>query len=67
MAMIVTTYGKDGTKTRKAVGYAGGQCNVATAPYEQREISGQTKKTPTGEACLPEPTEAIEQQQQVSN
>lgn len=53
--MIITVYGKDGKKTRKAIGYAGGACNLATAPYEAREIQGQTKKTITDEGCLPEP------------
>lgn len=50
--MIVTTYGVDGKKERKPVGYGGGLCNTATAPYEAREIKGQTKKTLTDEACL---------------
>ena len=48
--VIVTVYGKDGTKIRKVVGLPGGACHVATAPYETREIPGQIKKTPTAEA-----------------
>lgn len=64
MAKIVTTYGKDGTKKREPRGYAGGQCNQATAPYEAREIGGQTHKTPTPEANLPEPQVEVEHQQQ---
>ena len=56
--MIVTIYGADGTKQRRPVGYAGGQCNQATLPYEAREIKGQTKKTPTPEADL-EPEEQV--------
>lgn len=58
--MIVTMYTKDGTKERRPVGYAGGLCNEATKPYEAREIKGQVRKTPTGEACLdPVPTESV--------
>lgn len=53
--MIITTYTPDGKKIRKPMGYAGGQCSQATAPYEEREIKGQTKKTLTDEGCMPEP------------
>jgi hypothetical protein len=48
--MIVTVYKPDGSKERRPVGYAGGACNEATAPYERREIGGD--KTPTADACL---------------
>lgn len=50
--MIITIYDADGTKVRKPIGYAGGKCNVATQPYEDREIKGQSVKTPTDDACL---------------
>lgn len=50
--MIVTIYKPDGTKERKAIGYTGGSCNQATAPYEAREAPGATVKTATDEACL---------------
>lgn len=50
--MIITVYGADGTKTRTPLGYAGGQCNVATEPYEAREIHGQVAKTATSDACV---------------
>lgn len=53
--MIITTYKTDGTKERKAQGYGGGLCHLATAPYEVREIPGTTKKIATAEACE-EPT-----------
>lgn len=56
--MIVTVYGADGTKTRRPIGYAGGQCNKATEPYEAREIPGQRRKTETDEARLADPVEA---------
>lgn len=49
---VVTVYGADGTKQRKVVGLAGGTCHKATLPYEAREIQGQMKKTPTGDAYL---------------
>jgi hypothetical protein len=49
--MLITIYKPDGTKERKAVGYAGGACHQATAPYEAREVPGAVK-TPTDEACL---------------
>lgn len=52
---IVTVYGKDGTKTRKPVGFPGSTCTTATLPYEARELPGQTRKTPTAEADEPEP------------
>lgn len=52
--MLVTIYGADGDKQRKAVGYTGGACNRATQPYEAREIRGTMKKTPTDDACLPD-------------
>lgn len=53
--MVITTYGADGTKKRQPVGYAGGDCQKATEPYEAREIKGQMKKSPTPEAFEPEP------------
>lgn len=49
--MIITVYGKDGAKERRPIGYAGGTCHVATAPYEKREVPGTVVKTPTAEAC----------------
>jgi hypothetical protein len=52
--VIVTTYTADGKKVRKPMGYAGGKCNAATAPYEKREIGGQVRKTPTPEALMDE-------------
>ena len=52
--MIVTIYKPNGTKERRPMGYGGGLCNKATAPYEAREIFGQTDKDPTPEA-LQEP------------
>lgn len=64
MAAIVTVYGADGVKTRRPVGYPGGLCQVATAPYEAREIGGQTKKTPTPEAYEPVPESAVVETQQ---
>jgi hypothetical protein len=51
LAHIKTTYLPDGTKKREPVGYGGGLCNEATAPYERRELGG--KKTPTAEADQP--------------
>lgn len=52
--MIITTYRPDGTKERRLVGYGGGLCQTASAPYERREAPGTTKKTPTAEAqCDP--------------
>jgi hypothetical protein len=57
--MIVTVYTADGKKSRKPVGYAGGLCNKATEPYERNEISGQVHKTPTAEACAPEPEKVV--------
>jgi hypothetical protein len=53
--MIVTVYGKDGTKTRKPIGYAGAACAKATEPYEAREIAGQRKKSDTPEAHEADP------------
>jgi len=50
--MIVTVYHANGKKERRPIGYGGGLCTVATAPYEVREITGQMKKTLTDEACL---------------
>lgn len=63
--VIVTIYGKDGTKIRRPVGFLGGQCNRATLPYEAREITGQVKKRETPEALAPEPGPAVEQQQKI--
>jgi len=60
--MIVTTYGADGKKVRKPMGYAGERCSLATKPYEAREIPGQTKKSDTPEAYEPEP-EGVEVQE----
>lgn len=60
--MIITKYNADGTKERKAVGYAGGQCHQATAPYEAFEVPGTVKKTPTAEACLPTPADVAVKQ-----
>lgn len=57
--MIISFYRKDGTKERRPVGYGGGLCSVATAPYEAREIPGQMRKTPTPEANM-EPAVAPE-------
>ncbi len=57
--MIVTTYGADGTKVRKPVGYAGKQCNKATEPYEARELG--SKKKPTDDMYREEPP--VEQRQ----
>lgn len=51
MAMIITTYRPDGTKERKPIGYTGGACNIATAPYERLDVPGSVLKTPTGDAC----------------
>lgn len=59
MAAIVTVYGADGKKTRRPIGYSGGQCNVATAPYEAREIHGQTKKDATAEFYEDEPKQTV--------
>lgn len=53
--MIITIYDAEGGKTRKPIGYAGGTCNDATLPYEAKEIKGQSVKTPTNDACLPDP------------
>lgn len=47
---ILTVYGPDGKKVRKPVGFKGGTCSIATKPYEEREISGQSVKTLTPEA-----------------
>lgn len=64
--MIVTIYGKDGTKQRKALGYKGGSCQQATAPYEAREVRGQMKKSPTGEMYeSPGDPEAVTTQQKL--
>ena len=63
--MIITTYTKDGKKIRKPVGYTGQNCSVATAPYEAREIKGQTTKKDTPDALEPEP-QAVEQQIQAN-
>lgn len=65
MAMIVTTYTADGKKIRKPMGYAGAQCQRATAPYEEREISGQTKKAPTDEGYLPDPEVEVEERTKI--
>lgn len=62
---IVTVYGKDGTKTRRPIGFPGSTCSTATLPYEAREIPGQTRKTPTAEADLPEPTVGVENTQNI--
>lgn len=66
--MIVTVYAKVGTKTRKAIGYAGGVCNKATEPYEQNELPGQMRKDPTAEAYAPEPEKiTVDEQTQTEN
>jgi hypothetical protein len=49
--MIITIYKPDGTKERRPIGYTGGTCNTATAPYEALEIPGQLKKVVTAEGC----------------
>lgn len=59
--MIITTYGKDGTKSRKLVGYAGQACNKAAEPYEAREIPGSVKKTATPD-MFRDDTEAVAEQ-----
>lgn len=48
---VITIFGSKGGKERRPVGYGGGLCDAATAPYEAREIPGQLTKTPTAEAC----------------
>ena len=65
--MIIEIYNPDGTKERKPVGYAGGMCHVATAPYEKREVPGSMRIVPTDEACQ-QPTaqwESIQEKQKV--
>lgn len=62
--MIITIYSSDGKKERRAVGYGGGLCHTATAPYEVREIPGQMRKQATGEACHP-PVVEVEGTQKV--
>ena len=52
--MILTIYKPDGTFERRPIGYTGGTCNQATAPYERRDIRGSTNKQLTSEACLPD-------------
>lgn len=64
---IVTVYGKDGTKTRRPVGFPGTTCTLAAQPYEVRELPGQRRKTPTADAGLPEPVVEIEQTQKVGS
>lgn len=59
--MIITIYEADGTKTRKPIGYAGGKCDIATQPYEDREIKGQSTKTATDDACRTDPVPATVQ------
>lgn len=63
--MIVTIYHKDGRKERKPVGYGGGVCHQATAPYEKREIKGQMKLTPTPEAFQEPVVEQVIEQTKV--
>ncbi len=48
--MIITHYSPDGVKKRETVGYGGGLCHQASAPYEAREATAATK-TATAEAC----------------
>jgi len=43
---VITVYGADGRKVRRPVGFRGASCHAATAPYEARELPGQTVKTP---------------------
>ena len=61
--MIVTIYKPDGTIERRPIGYAGGTCNVATAPYERRDVRGSMTKQMTSDACLPEQDQVVEEQQ----
>ncbi len=49
--MIFTIYYPTGKKERIPVGYGGGLCHKATAPYEERDVPGSVVKTPTAEAC----------------
>jgi hypothetical protein len=49
--MILTIFRPDGSMERRAIGYAGGACDVATAPYEKYDMPGVTR-TPTHEANL---------------
>lgn len=65
--LIITVYGKDGTKTRRPVGFPGGICSIATQPYEAREIPGQMKKTETAEAYETVPEGTITRLQQIGN
>lgn len=66
--MIVTIYHPDGRKTRKPVGYGGGLCNVATAPYEKRDVPGTVTKVRTPEADEePVATAAVQEQLKAAN
>ena len=57
--MILTIFRPDGTVERRPLGYSGGLCEQATAPYERKEVPGVAVKTPTQEA-FEEPVKALE-------
>lgn len=48
--MIVTIFKPNGEKVRRPVGYGGGLCHAATAPYDRYDVPGTIEITPTQEA-----------------
>jgi hypothetical protein len=48
--MIITIFHTDGSKERRPLGYGGGLCHAATAPYEKYDVPGTITTTPTNEA-----------------
>ena len=51
--MIFTIFFPDGRKERRPVGYGGGLCEKATAPYEKRDVPNAAQKSQTAEALEP--------------